>query len=116
MSDQITYKYNHCNTEDLQKDLSFNEGNFSEILQECFETNQHVTSIEVTFEANPSQSTDKFSCAINVHTAGKTHYIKESGEDGFSKIATQACHKTVKVIRDDKQDVKRDELVEEIIE
>jgi len=116
MSDQITYKYNHCSPEDLHKDLSFNEDTFGKILQECFETNQHITSIDVIFEANPSQATDKFSCAINVNTAGKTHYIKEAGEDSFSKIVTQACHKTVKVIRDDKQDVNRDEIVDEVIE
>ena len=117
MSTPITYKYNHCSPEDLSKDVSFNEEIFGEILQECFETNQNITSIDVTFEANPSQSTDKFSCAINVHTAGKTHYIKEAGEDGFSKIVTQACHKAVKVIREDKHDVDREEIIiEEITE
>jgi hypothetical protein len=116
MSDQITFKYNHCSPEDLHKDLSFSEDSFGEILQECFETNQHVSSIEVTFEANPSQATDKFSCAINVHTTGKSHYVIESGEDGFSKIATQACRKAVKVVRDEKQDINRDELAEEIAE
>jgi hypothetical protein len=110
MSDQITFTYNRCEPIDLQKDLSFNEENFTSILQECFEIHPTVTSVDVTFEANPAQATEKFSCAINIHTSGHTYYVKEVGEDAFSKIATQACRKAVKVIRDEKMDTKHDKI------
>jgi hypothetical protein len=110
MSDQITFTYNRCEPMDLQKDVSFSEDNFSNILQECFEIHPTVTSVDVTFEANPAQATEKFSCAINIHTSGHTYYVKETGEDGFSKIVTQACHKAVKVVRDEKTEVRHADI------
>lgn len=116
MSDQITFKYNRCEPIDLHKDVSFSEEHFSSILKECFEAQPSVISIDVTFEANPAQATEKFSCAINIHTSGHTYYVKEMGEDAFSKVVTQACHKAVKVIRDEKLDTKHEsiELAEEL--
>ena len=116
MSDQITFKYNRCEPMDLHKDVSFSEDHFSNILEECFEVHPSVISIDVTFEANPAQATEKFSCAINIQTSGHAYYVKETGEDAFSKVVTQACHKAVKVIRDEKIDNKHEniELDEEL--
>jgi len=116
MPTRITYKYNHCEAENLHKDLSFNEESFSEILLDCFDTNNNVTSVEVIFEHNPAQATEKFSCAVNVQASGHTLYIKETGEDAFSKVVTQACHKAVKLVREEKQDLKRSQDIDNDLE
>jgi len=110
MTDEITFTYNHCDQNTLHKDLNFNEEKFAEILMECFEVEPNTISLDVTFEANKAQATGKFSCAINIITAGHTHYVKEVGEDDFSKVATLACHKAVKIVRADKTKVQHEEL------
>ncbi len=105
MTEQITFKYNHCSLKYLQKDVSFNEVLFKEILEGCFETNQKVSSVDVIFEVNPAQATNKFCCAINVRTAGKIHHLKEAGESAFSSVVTQACHKAVRIVRSDNRGI-----------
>jgi hypothetical protein len=101
MLNPILFNYSHCSPADFKNDLSFEESRFEEILDECFLVESHISKIEVIFEVNPAQATEKFSTSVIVSMPqGSDIYVKEVTNDNFAQNVQNACHKTVRIVRE----------------
>ncbi|GAB4146627.1 MAG: hypothetical protein OHK0017_07340 [Patescibacteria group bacterium] len=103
MSENIHFIYNHCTPDDFKNDMSFAEDNFSQVLEECFQLNSGISHIEVFFDFNPGQSTEKFSCAVNVNVPkSQDIYVKNASENNYAQTVLNVCTKVVNLLRENK--------------
>lgn len=90
----ITYTYRHCEKTDFENEVSFNETVFSKKLSELFELDAQIDRIDVVFELDKGQASNKFKTTVNVVSPklGHTHF--EQGDDE-AKVARTAIDRAV---------------------
>ena len=94
IANHITYAYRHCSKDDFENEVSFNEEAFSKKLSEIYELDAQVDRIDVTFELDEGQSSNKFKTSVNVVSPKLGHTHTEKGDD-VAKVARAAIDRAV---------------------
>ena len=102
-SSNIAFTYNNFDKSEIHEQ-SFQEKNFEEILEKCFETSVKIDRIEVRFDKTKevdihSHTTNSFKCRIDIIPLGET--VTSAGSDP-AKTTREACHLAVNLVRETK--------------
>lgn len=94
MNNKIHYTYIHCTKDDLKKEVSFSEDDFSDKLQKLFEQDLLINQIDIKIIYEKGQANENYTCTINVDApkAGMTY--TEKGEDA-AKVTRSAVEKVI---------------------
>jgi hypothetical protein len=99
MENEIIFKYAHCTKEDFQKEVSFNEEEFTNKLSEAFDLDMQIDRIEVTFHQHGGQGTDRFEVSILVISPELKNFdVIEKGSD-TAGTTRAAIEKTIQMLR-----------------
>jgi hypothetical protein len=90
----INFTYRHCTKEDLANEVSFDEAIFTSKLNELEALNNEINHIDVIFELDAGQASDKFKTTVNVVSPKLGHTHLEKGDD-YAKVARTAIDRTI---------------------